>query len=72
MMPSPTLPTGDHPVQPLEFELIDRSEEGFGTDEADSGRHLAQVVGAPGIGVGLDRDADPVELPRVGGQVASK
>src|SRR5215212_2221561 len=58
-MSSTALTSRDDPVEILEVEFIHRNEEGFGADETDGRRDLAQVVRAPSVVVRLDGDADP-------------
>jgi hypothetical protein len=42
-----TLPACNQPVNPIEVEIWKRRQEWFGRDEANSGRHLSQVIDAP-------------------------
>src|SRR5687768_12857720 len=49
----------DDPVQAVKVELIQGTEQGFGADEADGRRDLAEVARAPCVGVQLDRDTNP-------------
>jgi len=64
-MARPGLATGDQPIDAIEVEPFQRSEQRLGGDEAHRGRRFAQVVSTVPEAAVLDRHAHPdVARPR--------
>ena len=57
--PRTTLATGDHPVDAIEVEQIDRTQEWLSADEADGRRDTAQEICTPHVGIGFDGNPYP-------------